>query len=35
MVHADKAIINMARSLVQQLKDPQAIVKITVSIETL
>ena len=34
MVHADKAIIHMARSLVQQLKDPQAIVKITVSIET-
>jgi hypothetical protein len=34
MVHADKATIYMPRSLVQQLKDPQAIVKITVSIET-
>jgi uncharacterized protein len=34
MVHADKAIIHMERSLIQQLKNPQAIVKITVSIET-
>ena len=34
MVHADKAIIHMARSLVQVLKDPQSIVKVTVSVET-
>jgi hypothetical protein len=34
MVHADKATIHMPRSLVNQLKDPEAIVKITVSIET-
>jgi uncharacterized protein len=34
MVHADKAIIHMARSLVQQLKDSKAIVEVTVSVET-
>lgn len=35
MVHADKATIHMARSLVQRLKDPDAVVKITVTIEVL
>lgn len=34
MVHADKATIHMPRSLVQQLKNPETYVKITVSIET-
>lgn len=33
MVHADKATIHMARSLVQQLKNPDAIVQVTVSVE--
>jgi hypothetical protein len=33
MVHADKAIIHMPRSLVQQLKNPNAIVKVTISVE--
>lgn len=34
MVHADKATINIPRSLVQLLKDPESVVKITVSVET-
>ena len=34
MVHADKATIHMPRSLVQLLKTPDTIVKVTVSVET-
>jgi uncharacterized protein len=34
MVHADKATIHMPRSLVQLLKDPEARVVVTVSVET-
>ena len=33
MVYADKATIHMPRSLVQLLKDPNAIVTVTVSVE--
>ncbi len=33
MIHADKATIHMPRSLVQQLKAPYAVVKITVTVE--
>jgi hypothetical protein len=35
MVHADKATIHMPRSLVQLLKDPNTIVRVTLSVETL
>jgi len=34
MVHADKATIHMPRSLVQQLKNPEAKITVTVSVET-
>jgi uncharacterized protein len=34
MVHADKATIHIPRSFVQQLKDPQAVITVTISIET-
>jgi len=34
MVHADKATIHMPRSLVQLLKDPAAVVSVTVTVET-
>jgi len=34
MIHADKATIQIPRPLVQKLKDPEATIKITVSIET-
>jgi hypothetical protein len=34
MVHADKATIHMPRSFVQILKDPNAVVFVTVSVET-
>jgi hypothetical protein len=33
MVHSDKATIHMPRSLVQLLKDPNAIVTITITVE--
>jgi hypothetical protein len=35
MIHADKATIHVPRSLVQLLKDPKAIILVTVSIELL
>jgi hypothetical protein len=35
MIHADKATIHIPRSLVQQLKDPEAVVTVTVSVEIL
>ncbi len=34
MVHADKATIHMPRSLVQRLKDPNALIRVTVAVET-
>lgn len=34
MVHADKATIHMPRILVQLLRDPEAVVTITVSVKT-
>jgi len=34
MVHADKATIHMPRSLVQQLKDPNTVVSVTVTVQT-
>ena len=34
MVHADKATIHMPRSLVQFLKNPDTVVKVTISVET-
>jgi hypothetical protein len=34
MVHADKATIQIPRSIVQVLKDPNTLVKVTVSVET-
>jgi len=33
MVHADKATIHMPRSLVQLLKNPEAVVTVTVTVE--
>lgn len=33
MVHADKATIHMPRSLVQQLKNPDAVIQVTISVE--
>ena len=34
MVHADKATIHMPRDLVQQLKNPDAVIRVVVTVET-
>jgi len=34
MVHADKAIIHMPRSFVQQIKNPETIIRVTITVET-